>query len=104
MTLFFSLTTPVGIIIGIGILKFYDENGFTSLIVEGIFNVSLTEILIYMALVDLVATNSMKPRRHTFRWLQVGVNITLLLSAKCMSLLAEWVLIWFMLVIPPLLD
>ncbi|PON98223.1 Zinc/iron permease [Trema orientale] len=38
MGLFFSLTTPVGIAIGIGISNVYEENSPTALIVEGIFN------------------------------------------------------------------
>ncbi|WRX08811.1 Zinc/iron permease - like 2 [Theobroma cacao] len=53
MALFFSLTTPVGIAIGIGISNIYDESSPTALIVEGIFNAASAGILIYMALAQL---------------------------------------------------
>ncbi|XP_058763095.1 zinc transporter 1-like, partial [Vicia villosa] len=57
MGLFFALTTPVGIGIGLGISSVYDENSPTALIVEGIFNAASAGILIYMALVDLLAAD-----------------------------------------------
>ncbi|KAL6347168.1 hypothetical protein AAG906_012749 [Vitis piasezkii] len=90
MALFFSLTTPVGIAIGIGISNVYDENSSTALIVEGIFNAASAGILIYMALVDLLAADFMNPRMQGNGRLQVGANISLLVGAGCMSLLAKW--------------
>ncbi|KAJ9705936.1 hypothetical protein PVL29_003851 [Vitis rotundifolia] len=90
MALFFSLTTPVGIAIGIGISNVYDENSSTALIVEGIFNAVSAGILIYMALVDLLAADFMNPRMQTNGRLQVGANISLLVGAGCMSLMAKW--------------
>ncbi|XP_058087556.1 zinc transporter 9-like [Magnolia sinica] len=38
MVLFFFLTTPVGMALGIGISSVYDENSPTALIVKGVFN------------------------------------------------------------------
>ncbi|CBI34137.3 unnamed protein product, partial [Vitis vinifera] len=90
MALFFSLTTPVGIAIGIGISNVYDENSSTALIVEGIFNAASAGILVYMALVDLLAADFMNPRMQGNGRLQVGANISLLVGAGCMSLLAKW--------------
>ena len=90
MALFFSLTPPVGIAIGIGISNVYDENSSTALIVEGIFNAASAGILIYMALVDLLAADFMNPRMQGNGRLQVGANISLLVGAGCMSLLAKW--------------
>ncbi|KAF8411289.1 hypothetical protein HHK36_003836 [Tetracentron sinense] len=90
MALFFSLTTPVGIGIGIGISNVYDENSPTALIVEGVFNSASAGILIYMALVDLLAADFMNPRMQSNRRLQLGANLSLLLGAGCMSLLAKW--------------
>ncbi|KAK2442521.1 zinc transporter [Trifolium repens] len=55
----FALTTPVGIGIGIAISSVYDENSPTALIVEGVFNAASAGILIYMALVDLLAADFM---------------------------------------------
>ncbi|KAH9673775.1 ZIP zinc/iron transport family protein [Citrus sinensis] len=90
LALFFSLTTPVGIAIGIGISSVYDENSPTALIVEGIFNAAAAGILIYMSLVDLLAADFMNPKMQTNKRLQFGANVSLLLGAGCMSLLAKW--------------
>ncbi|MCD7451742.1 hypothetical protein HAX54_013340 [Datura stramonium] len=90
MTLFFSLTTPIGIAIGLGITNVYDENSPTALIVEGIFNSASAGILIYMALVDFLAADFMHPRMQGNGKLQLGANISLLLGAGLMSLLAKW--------------
>ena len=90
MGLFFSLTTPIGIGIGIGISQVYDENSSTALIIEGIFNAASAGILIYMALVDLLAADFMSPKMQTNEMLKVMANISLLLGAGCMSLIAKW--------------
>ncbi|KAI9391895.1 hypothetical protein POPTR_006G006800v4 [Populus trichocarpa] len=90
MALFFSLTTPVGIAIGIGISNVYNESSPNALIVEGIFNAASAGILIYMALVDLLAADFMHPKVQSNGALQFGVNVSLLLGAGCMSLVAKW--------------
>lgn len=90
MTLFFSFTTPVGIAIGIGISNVYKENSPTALIIEGILNSASSGILIYMALVDLLAADFMNPRMQNNIRLQLGAHISLLLGAGCMSFLAKW--------------
>ncbi|KAH7656727.1 Zinc/iron permease fungal/plant protein [Dioscorea alata] len=90
MVLFFSLTTPVGIAVGIGISSVYNENSPTALIVEGLLNSAAAGILIYMALVDLLAADFMNPRVQSKLKLQIGINISLLIGAGLMSLLAKW--------------
>ncbi|KAG8387085.1 hypothetical protein BUALT_Bualt03G0216700 [Buddleja alternifolia] len=90
MALFFSLTTPVGIAIGIGISNIYSETSSTALIVEGVFNSASAGILIYMALVDLLSADFMSPRMQNNGKLQLWANASLLLGAGCMSLLAKW--------------
>ncbi|RZC68225.1 hypothetical protein C5167_031480 [Papaver somniferum] len=90
MALFFSLTTPIGIGIGIAISNVYTENSQTALIVEGVFNSASAGILIYMALVDLLAEDFMNPKMQTNGRLLLGAYISLLLGAGCMSLLAKW--------------
>ena len=90
MSLFFSLTTPVGIALGIGIASIYRENSPTALIVEGIFNSASAGILIYMALVDLLAADFMDTRIQNNGKLQMWTNVSLLVGAGCMSLLAKW--------------
>ncbi|KAA8547488.1 hypothetical protein F0562_003917 [Nyssa sinensis] len=90
MALFFCLTTPVGIVIGIGITNVYKENSPTALIVEGILNAASAGILIYMALVDLLAADFMNAKMQNNRMLQLGANVSLLIGAALMSLLAKW--------------
>ncbi|XXG71357.1 hypothetical protein AAC387_Pa07g0631 [Persea americana] len=90
MSLFFSLTTPVGIALGIWIASNYSENNPTALIVEGIFNSASAGILIYMALVDLLAADFMDTRIQNNGKLQMWTNVSLLVGAGCMSLLAKW--------------
>ncbi|KAE8680330.1 Zinc transporter 3 [Hibiscus syriacus] len=90
MGTFFSLTTPMGIAIGIGISSFYKDNGETALIVEGVFNSSSAGILVYMALVDLLAADFMNPRLQSNAGLQLGVYVSLLLGTASMSVLAKW--------------
>ncbi|KAK1281029.1 Zinc transporter 8 [Acorus gramineus] len=90
MSLFFSLTTPVGIAIGIGIASNYNSNSPTALIVEGILNSFSAGILIYMALVDLLAADFSSTRMRNNGKLQVGAHVFLLLGAGLMSLLAKW--------------
>ncbi|KAI4338989.1 hypothetical protein MLD38_023982 [Melastoma candidum] len=90
MAIFFSLTTPVGIAIGIGVSTSYDENSQTALIVEGVMNAASSGILIYMSLVDLLAADFMNPRIQRNERLQLWYNVFLFFGAGCMSLLAKW--------------
>ncbi|KAL9227061.1 hypothetical protein vseg_002798 [Gypsophila vaccaria] len=90
MALFFSLTTPVGIAIGVAISGVYDESSPKALIIQGIFESAAAGILIYMALVDLLATDFMHPRMQKNTRIQLGSHISLLLGAGCMSVLAIW--------------
>ncbi|XP_009625957.1 zinc transporter 8-like [Nicotiana tomentosiformis] len=90
MAIFFSLTTPMGIAIGFGISTVYSETSPTALMVEGIFNSIATGILVYMALVDLLAADFMSSRMQDSPKLQIEANVFLLLGAGCMSLLAKW--------------
>ncbi|XP_047946900.1 zinc transporter 1-like [Salvia hispanica] len=91
MMMFFSVTTPIGIGAGIGIASVYEENSRSALIVEGILNSASAGILVYMALVDLLAADFMNPRMQSNVRLQLGSHISLLLGAGCMSFLARWV-------------
>ncbi|XP_020100881.1 zinc transporter 8-like [Ananas comosus] len=90
MVLFFSLTTPGGIAIGIGISSVYNENSPTALMVEGLLNSVAAGILIYMSLVDLLAEDFMNPRVQSKGKLQLLINVCLLTGAGLMSLLAKW--------------
>ncbi|KAG6591804.1 Zinc transporter 3, partial [Cucurbita argyrosperma subsp. sororia] len=65
MAVFFCLTTPIGIAIGIGVTNSYDEDSPKALIVEGILNAASAGILIYMALVDFLAADFMSLRMQS---------------------------------------
>lgn len=90
MGLFFSLTTPIGVVIGIGISSTYDENSHKALITEGVLGAAAAGILIYMALVDLLAEDFMNARVQNNGKLQVTINVSLLLGTGLMSVLAIW--------------
>uniref|UniRef100_A0A7N2LKM5 Uncharacterized protein n=2 Tax=Quercus lobata TaxID=97700 RepID=A0A7N2LKM5_QUELO len=90
MSLSFSLTTPLGIAIGIGVASTYKDNSPTALIIEGTFNALAAGILIYRALVDLLAADFMNPRLQKNVKIQLWSNISLLLGAGFMSLIAKW--------------
>ncbi|KAL3715364.1 hypothetical protein ACJRO7_007143 [Eucalyptus globulus] len=78
------------ITIGIGISNVYDESSLTALIMEGIFNAASLGILIYMALVDLLAADFMSPKLQNSGGLLSGTFAALLLGAGCMSFLVKW--------------
>ncbi|KAL4201218.1 hypothetical protein AMTRI_Chr02g257550 [Amborella trichopoda] len=90
MALFFAITTPAGIAVGIGIASVYNENSPTALIVEGCLNAASAGILIYMSLVDLLAADFMNPKMQSNGKLQIWANVSLLFGAGAMSLMAKW--------------
>ncbi|TYI18508.1 hypothetical protein ES332_A07G095700v1 [Gossypium tomentosum] len=90
MALFFSLTTPFGIGIGIIISKGYDDSNPKALIVEGVFNAASAGILIYTALVNMLAADFMSPKLQSNSKLQAGAIVSLLLGAAFMSVMAYW--------------
>ncbi|XP_062231643.1 zinc transporter 9-like [Phragmites australis] len=90
MALFFSLTTPVGVVIGIGISSTYNENSPRTLIIEGVLDAAAAGILNYMALVDLLAEDFMNPRVQKNGMLQLIINVSLLIGTALMSMLAIW--------------
>ena len=90
MAAFFSLTTPIGIAVGTAISRVYSETSPTALIVQGTLESAAAGILIYMALVDLLAADFMCPRMQGNRRIQLGSYISLLLGTGCMSFLAKW--------------
>lgn len=90
MALFFSLTTPLGVAVGIGITNIYDNSSPTALITQGMLNACAAGILIYMALVDLLAHDFMSYKLQANTRLFLGTNLSLLLGAGLMALLAIW--------------
>lgn len=90
MACFFALTTPGGIAAGIGVASFYNPASVRALIVEGILDSISAGILIYMALVDLIAADFMSKRMRCNVRLQVVSYFALFLGAALMASLAVW--------------
>ncbi|XP_010262122.1 PREDICTED: zinc transporter 4, chloroplastic isoform X2 [Nelumbo nucifera] len=90
MACFFAITTPVGIGIGTGVASFYNPNSPRALAIEGILDSVSAGILVYMALVDLIAADFLSKRMRCNVRLQVISYLTLFLGAGLMSSLAIW--------------
>ncbi|CAA6658064.1 unnamed protein product [Spirodela intermedia] len=90
MVFFFSVTTPFGIILGIAISNVYSDNSPTALIVIGVLNATSAGLLIYMALVDLLAADFMGSRLQGSIKLQGWAYVAVLLGIGGMSLMAKW--------------
>uniref|UniRef100_A0A7N0U1P3 Uncharacterized protein n=1 Tax=Kalanchoe fedtschenkoi TaxID=63787 RepID=A0A7N0U1P3_KALFE len=90
MILFFALTTPLGIVIGLIVSNTYDESSPRALMIQGVLNASSAGILIYMSLVDVLAPAFANPAVKKNLRLQSGGYVALLLGAGCMALMAKW--------------
>ncbi|KAK3141534.1 hypothetical protein QOZ80_4BG0335150 [Eleusine coracana subsp. coracana] len=90
MAMFFSLTAPVGIALGIAISSSNNVHNSTALIVEGVFNSASAGILIYMSLVDLIATDFNKLKLQSNTKLQLMTYLALFVGAGLMSMLTIW--------------
>ena len=87
---FYSLTTASGVALGIGIAAGYNPGSRAALGVSGVLDAVSAAILIYAALVDLIAADFLTKRFRADRRLQVGGYCALLLGAGLMSLIAIW--------------
>lgn len=87
---FYSLTTASGVALGIGIASSYNPGSRAALGVSGVLDAVSAAILIYAALVDLIAADFLTKRFRADRRLQIGGYCALLLGAGLMSLIAMW--------------
>ncbi|KAL2517863.1 zinc transporter 4 precursor [Abeliophyllum distichum] len=90
MACFFALTTPLGIAIGIAVSSSYNPKSPRALVIEGIFDSISAGILVYMALVDLIAADLLSKKMSCNVRLQVMSYFALFLGAGLMSSLAIW--------------
>lgn len=90
MVFFFSVTTPFGIALGIGLSNVYSEDSPTALIVVGLLNAASAGLLNYMALVDLLAADFMGPKLQAKPKLQMLSYLAVLLGLGGMSVMALW--------------
>ncbi|PHT97941.1 Fe(2+) transport protein 1 [Capsicum chinense] len=90
MAFFFAVTTPFGIALGIALSSTYEENSPRALITVGLLNASSAGLLIYMALVDLLAADFMGDKLQGSVKLQIKSYMAVLLGAGGMSVMAIW--------------
>ncbi|XP_010492201.1 PREDICTED: zinc transporter 4, chloroplastic-like isoform X1 [Camelina sativa] len=90
MACFFALTTPVGIGIGTAVASSFNSHSAGALVTEGILDSLSAGILVYMALVDLIAADFLSKRMSCNVRLQVVSYVMLFLGAGLMSALAIW--------------
>ncbi|KAA8643712.1 hypothetical protein EYZ11_006326 [Aspergillus tanneri] len=91
LCLAYGLTTPVSIAIGLGVRTSYNPGSKISLIVQGVLNAISAGILIYSALVELLARDFLfdpdRTKRRSHLVMMVGST---LLGAGIMSLIGKW--------------
>ncbi|KAK1270566.1 hypothetical protein QJS04_geneDACA006058 [Acorus gramineus] len=93
MCAMFSVTTPIGIILGMLILYLagYDDSSVNTLISEGLLGSLSSGILIYMVLVDLIAVDFFQDKAMSSKpWLKKASYTALILGSASMSVLALW--------------
>lgn len=94
MVIFFTLTTPVGVAVGIIIHnQTFNEKSVTSLLVNGTLDSLSAGILIYVALVNLINAE-MGPGAHSFQKLSKKLKFVYYLSlyagAGAMAVVGRW--------------
>ena len=94
MVVFFSLTTPLGIAIGIGIhFGTYNPKSVASLLATGILDSLAAGVLIYVALVNLI-TAEMGANAHGFYSLRSRLKVLYFLAlysgAGAMAVIGRW--------------
>ncbi|GKZ39999.1 high-affinity Zn(2+) transporter zrt1, partial [Aspergillus brasiliensis] len=91
LCLAYGLTTPISIAIGLGLRTAYNPNSKTSLIVQGVFNAISAGVLIYSALVELLARDFIfDPCRTRRRSKLIYMVFCTLLGAGIMALIGKW--------------
>jgi solute carrier family 39 (zinc transporter), member 1/2/3 len=91
MALAYAFTTPIGIAIGLGVRLSYDPNSQKALISAGVFDAVSAGLLIYAAMVELLAHDfiygEMRTAPQKMVYLAIG---SLLIGCALMSLLGRW--------------
>jgi zinc transporter 1/2/3 len=88
----YGISTPIAIAIGLGVRNSYPPSGRTTLIVNGVFDSISAGILIYTALVELMAHEFMfssSMRKAPIREV-LAAFILLCMGAALMALLGKW--------------
>ncbi|KAK9766905.1 hypothetical protein K7432_003656 [Basidiobolus ranarum] len=90
--LFYTVITPIGVAIGLGIHSSYNENSPTALLVNGVFDAVSAGILIYMAFVNLIAVEFQNNPQFTKQTnkMKVACYVALWAGAGVMALIGRW--------------
>ncbi|KAJ4913771.1 Zinc transporter 9 [Raphanus sativus] len=90
MAFFFMITTPIGVAVGTAIASSYDSYSVAALVAEGVLDSLSAGILVYMALVDLIAADFLSKKMSVDFKLQIVSYCFLFIGAGMMSALAIW--------------
>ena len=92
VVIFYTLTTPLGVLIGILISSSHNPNSVTSLVTEGILDSFSAGILIYDGLVNMLNSNiTHSASFHSLSvWARVGQFAALWLGASVMAFIGAW--------------
>jgi len=90
MVLTYSLTTPLGIAVGIAITGAYDPDSKTALAVQGALNGLSGGMLLHIALFQIVAEEFSREDLLARPKLRLGLYSSLLMGAGLMCVLAIW--------------
>lgn len=92
MGIAFGLSTPIAIAVGLGVRKSYPPEGYTTLLVNGVFDSISAGILIYTALVELMAHEFMfsTSMRQAPIHEVLSAFFLLCLGGLLMALLGKW--------------
>lgn len=88
----FSVTTPLGIVIGLGIRTSYEMNSPRALITNGVFDAISAGILIYTALVELIGSEFLHSNEfeNASLWTVLSAYGWMALGAGLMALIGAW--------------
>lgn len=88
----YSVTTPVGIAVGLGVRHLYSENSPISLIIVGVFDGFCSGLLIYNSLIELLARDFfVDPVMRNCSNRRLAVALTLfMVGAFLMALVGKW--------------
>lgn len=88
----YSIMTPLGVAIGIGIADTYDPESKTALVVQGVLNSISGGLLLYISLVQMIAEDFTRSDvSKAGSWgLRLATYAALIFGAICMAIIAIW--------------
>ena len=90
MVVIYSLTTPVGVAIGIGASSSYDPSSTTAMVVQGILNGVAGGMLLYVALIQLIGEEFSRQDLLTRPRLKLAMLGSVCVGAGLMNMLGMW--------------